>query len=801
MRVAFDAQCFHSTGDSRTRGIGRYSQKLVDEFSQTAQDQSVSILINGEDGSGMSGRPNLRHLSIPFLYPLHQEFNRSLLGFSYEIGEYDILHVLSPIEPQHVAVSSRGLVPWGTKLVVTLYDLIPLVYHQHYLSDPVTRRQYLEAIEIYHEADHIVSISHASKNDAVKLMGISPDKITVLPPIRSPLAEQVAQPTVWDRAKEKYLLYTGGDDFRKNIDGLVRAVSIVKNGGIDDILVKIACKVSTDTRHRIEKMALDLGVENNVVMLGYVPDEDLISLYRAAYGVIFPSHYEGLGMPVIEAMSYGQPILCGDNSSMPELVGNCGLYFNSSIPSDIAGAIETLWVDQHLRNEYAERSARRYSEIPFDLMGETLLSVYKRQISSESRPRRSVAIASPWPPSKSGIADYSERLSNALAEYVNVTKIGPENSLCEVMDIVRSAHALILHMGNSEFHDFLWEYLIGNVEQTYILVLHDLYLAGYWYHNSVVTRQDPNRYISELAYCEGESGEEYGSKVIQGIQSFSPTDYMMNKRALDHASMVIVHSKWARAKLEQSHPWVHVVPFPHRLVERRQTFVSGSSSILIGAFGHVASSKLPFEIIESIGQLRRHGYDVKLIFIGELSGSIERSILETINKLALQEHVTVTGYVSDEELVEWLSKIHISVNLRFPYQGESSASLADVLGAGIPSIVTDVGSFGEIPSDVVLKVPYRAAVHIELYSILASLIDDLSTMQRLGRNAKDYARKNSWKVQTDRYLVLIWMDITRGSAYNAFSSMCTTDKQIRSFARCWMNTIETARPWETCSKS
>ena len=252
MRIALDGQCFKKDGDSRIRGVGRYSLEMVNSVIKASISDFINLLVHEKMDVPIPEGSNFSKVRLPFDGPSSKPFNKELMKFALTLGNYDLIHVLSPMEPGHIAVQVTDSIPQSTRLVATLYDLIPLVFSDHYLADPTMKKAYMESLEIYRKADHILSLSHASKADLIEYLGIPDERVTVLPPVRSPLAASTPETNRWSADRlTRYILYTGGDDFRKNLDGVVLALCDLAARGVHDVFVKIACKVSDDTRQRV----------------------------------------------------------------------------------------------------------------------------------------------------------------------------------------------------------------------------------------------------------------------------------------------------------------------------------------------------------------------------------------------------------------------------------------------------------------------------------------------------------------------------------------------------------------------
>jgi glycosyltransferase involved in cell wall biosynthesis len=268
-----------------------------------------------------------------------------------------IYHVPSPFEP----VSLDRLWPPGLResaLVVTLHDLIPALFPEENMPDPAVRRFYWARLEFARQGDRVLSVSEATARDAVEALGLRPDRITVtgggvsddfVPPESRGAARsglERARPAIGG----EFVLYTGGMDWRKNISGLLEAYSGLPAELRDAYKLVIVGRLGLDDPYGpYLRQAEELGISERVVFTGHVSDEELIMLYQSASLFVFPSLYEGFGLPVVEALACGAPTIAGRNSSLVELVQQDEAFFDPRDPASIRSALAQALGDAELR--------------------------------------------------------------------------------------------------------------------------------------------------------------------------------------------------------------------------------------------------------------------------------------------------------------------------------------------------------------------------------------------------------------------------------------------------------------------
>lgn len=253
----------------------------------------------------------------------------------------DVLHL-----PAHVA-------PWRTPLpaVVTVHDLIPLALEDE--CDATARRGFRRRIcRAVRRAAHIVTISNATRDDLERFLHVPPAKVTTIPwgPDQT-LAARTAEPL--DDARraalcQKYeldrpwLLVPAGATPRKNTARIVQAWARVSADVRSAYRLVLTGGGPAAVRAQLQQRAAELGVLDSVRVLDFVPAEDMSDLLRAATGLVFPSRYEGFGLPVLDAFICGVPVLTSRVSSLPEVAGDAAVYCNPENVDDIAAGIGRL---------------------------------------------------------------------------------------------------------------------------------------------------------------------------------------------------------------------------------------------------------------------------------------------------------------------------------------------------------------------------------------------------------------------------------------------------------------------------
>jgi glycosyltransferase involved in cell wall biosynthesis len=236
-------------------------------------------------------------------------------------------------------------------------------------------------------ADAIIVDSECTMRDAVRLCGVRPERLRVVfPGVRS-LFQPVRDPGRLAEVRARYalagrfILSVGTIEPRKNLPTLFEALKHLSLGEVKLVVVGLRGWYS----HKIFARLKGLGVDERVMFTGFVPDEDLPALYSLAEAFAYPSLYEGFGLPALEAMACGTPVVCSDSSSLPEVVGDSAIMV---APRDVGGwkeALERLLTSAELKGVLRERGLRRASRFTWEAAALMTREVYREVYANRPR--------------------------------------------------------------------------------------------------------------------------------------------------------------------------------------------------------------------------------------------------------------------------------------------------------------------------------------------------------------------------------------------------------------------------------
>jgi len=272
--------------------------------------------------------------------------------------------------------------PWPT--VVTIHDVIQFVLPE-YAWRKISRLYFGLVSRAARHADAIITVSECSKEDIVKLLGLSPERIHVIGNAVDASLHPVRDAWLLAAVRERYgigsrfILYFGGFDLRKNVPRLIEAYAQLP----EPLRREYQLVISGRYQHLGHPLYPDprvtvahLGLEGNVVFTGQIREQDKAPLYSAATVFAFPSLYEGFGMPVLEAMACGTPVVTSNRSALPEVVGDAGLLVDPYDTAAICGGLADLLEHQDRRDELARRGLDRARRFTWGQVAEQTVRVY-----------------------------------------------------------------------------------------------------------------------------------------------------------------------------------------------------------------------------------------------------------------------------------------------------------------------------------------------------------------------------------------------------------------------------------------
>lgn len=285
---------------------------------------------------------------------------------------------------------SATVAPKGVKHIMLVHDIIPRLFPEY--LDNARKRKYQRLIErAISKADKIVSVSTKTEKDLINHLGVSPKKITIGPVDVDPIfkgkvsAKKSGETMKRYRLQPGYIYLGGGLEKRKNAEGLLRAYKLLVERNKKEKFLSAIPKLVISGKLMpqlaplvvdVEKLVKELNLSTRVRILGFVPQEDLPALYANACLFVFPSLYEGFGMPVLEAMSRGVPVMTSKTTSLPEVGKDAVLYCDPESVEDMAMMMKKALLDKELRATLGFRGKDRSLDFSWERFTRKILRMF-----------------------------------------------------------------------------------------------------------------------------------------------------------------------------------------------------------------------------------------------------------------------------------------------------------------------------------------------------------------------------------------------------------------------------------------
>jgi glycosyltransferase involved in cell wall biosynthesis len=363
LRIAIDARLvYYQRG-----GIGQYILHLIQELARLNVNDDYVLLRSRKERAPLAQTPRFQDAAL--WTPPHNRFEQLALPVELAGLRFDLLHSPDFIPPWH----------GHFRRLITVHDLTFLYYPQFLTAE--SRRYYNDQIErAVRIADHISADSSATKQDLVRLLGVNPGKVTVVllahDPMYHPLDEQACAPVLARHELDHgFLLFTGTLEPRKNVTGLLTAYCMLRNRRAFTPPLVLAGRRGWLYDEIFAHIAA-LKLDGHVCFVENPLDEELVALYNAAALLVLPSFYEGFGLPVLEAMACGTPVVCTDRGSLPEIAGDAALLVNPDDLDSLADAMERALDDEPLRGQMRERGFAQVARFSWEKTARETLAIY-----------------------------------------------------------------------------------------------------------------------------------------------------------------------------------------------------------------------------------------------------------------------------------------------------------------------------------------------------------------------------------------------------------------------------------------
>ena len=626
-----------------------------------------------------------------------------------------------------------------------VYDFIPHRWPERYLPDSAQRLNYTMALRWLARCDAFVPISRSAADDLAALLGVPERAIAVSGCPLDPAFEEV--PAIARNRLPRHLLVVGGSDARKNPEVVIRAHAasraMQRGAGVPLVVAGNYGKADAASFRAIAEAAG--GRAELIEVPGHVPDRLLLDLYGQAFAIVCPSRDEGFSIPVIEGMAAGLPCLASDIPAHAELVTDLGCRFPTEDAMALRPKLERVVADAGWRAAMLARQAEVWPRFRAAAVARRFWDAILRRLDLGApavlrghRPR--VALLSPVPPDRSGVADYTAATCSEFGQLVDLhvfaetAQPAPLRHVASVRPLAVLPHVsagfdrVISVVGNSPFHLRIFEMLrrYGGA-----CIAHDARLLDFYYWQigkeraQVLASKELDRTVTDAelrAWLEDEAKLQ-ALFLAELAESAAPTIVHSLVTARQFRDRYATSPAYLPFSIYR--PWTEDELTLACRAAARQRLGIPTGEVAVATFGFVHGTKAPEECVWALELLRGWGIPASLHFVGDLATHPGAAGLRELTEtLGLTEQVRfVGGYVTEQTYRDYLVAADLGVQLRTYGLGALSGGLLDCAAAGLPTVTN--ASLGEAvgtPTTYVRRIP-DAPSPLLLAEALADLLD------------------------------------------------------------------------------
>ncbi|HKP54081.1 MAG TPA: glycosyltransferase family 1 protein [Chloroflexia bacterium] len=371
MLIGYEASALQG----RKSGVGYYTENMLASVMRAAPQHRYMLFSNRDMREGWKQLAS-ETVHSERLFPVRAVWMQAVLPGTLRRVLPDLCHFTNYLAP--LAMSC----PY----IVTVYDMTVFITPRlHRFKKLVLDRTLIPRVA--RKAGAIITVSNSARKDILRYLKVPKEKVRVVMGAASPAFHPITDPALLEAVRarhglhEPYILYVGTIEPRKNLPRLVQAFASLKKRGLPHKLVIVG--QSGWQTEPIYAEIEQLGLKPDVLFTGYVPFEDLPAIYTMAEAMAFPSLYEGFGLPVIEAMACGTPVVTSRSSSLIEVAGDAGMLVDPLSVEEIEDALHRVLNDPALRADMRYRGLERASNLTWEHTAQATLEVYDKVLASK----------------------------------------------------------------------------------------------------------------------------------------------------------------------------------------------------------------------------------------------------------------------------------------------------------------------------------------------------------------------------------------------------------------------------------
>lgn len=746
VKLFIDCQLFQTP--AWDRGMGRYTLSLLKSLYAKSSNLNLVLILS----QNLPKNPEVINVlaktlpSIPIVYldlrtTSTDHYNKNSQHNKKILNNFTRQHRTKNIKEAFLIAGlfqepTCSVFPDSVEKMILYYDSIPLLYYQRY-KVAINYNNYLDRHSVLFESDTIFTISKTIADDLSVYLGMKSDEHRRIINIDGACIDGMFDSfeSLSKSTPKHYILFSTSNDIRKNNQAAVRAFEELRGATGTDYKLVITSDFSP------EQLSDLASLSNNLIFTGNISNHQLAGLYKNAEVVLFTSEYEGLGLPILEAVKMNKKVACSNIPVFREISNEAFYYFDPLDVEDIA-----LRLYQAIRGDNWEQKIKLYKQIrsrytwqhSAKIMHDSIIATSAKNAPRHIvKPKPKVAILAPNPEGYSAIGKVVQEMHSMASQYFDISYYFEESKVkipasvrpnylkslapCYDVDdfnalVYREYDSVIYHIGNSDHH-FLT--LMNALHLPGIAIFHDTMLREAFGEMVRLGYMLPSRMEAEARL----------DKMIGSTRTHLLTSVINNQIG------AIVHSEYAKSALSpliiegtQLKKINLPVSFPYQNTRSSSEDVIhvGLAGILSGRKGLEIIKELSLDVgLEKTAILHVFGFD----FVDP----------QAVEELKNYENVRLTTNLSDLEYQTQLANLDILINYRLDYRGETSLTALEAMRYGCVVIVNGtLGWFSELPDRSVVKVSAPS----EIIGKVRQLMKSDKERKQIGERAKEYVRIN-----------------------------------------------------------